>query len=68
MLTKNEINDLIKKRERLFTAWETAPQEEKNSFVVQISDIDEDLAFYQPEKKKITRKFVNNNINLIMHE
>ncbi|SMB88275.1 hypothetical protein SAMN00017405_1872 [Desulfonispora thiosulfatigenes DSM 11270] len=68
MLTKNQINHLLEERDRLFKAWQYAPEGDKNSIVMRISDIDEDLAFYQPEKKKVTRKFVKNNVNLILYD
>lgn len=68
MLTKTQINHLLEKREKLFAAWTTAAEEDKVSFIMQISDIDEELSPYRPHKKKITRKFINNNINVIMHD
>ncbi|NLT94387.1 MAG: hypothetical protein GXW85_02460 [Clostridia bacterium] len=64
-MTEAQIMNLKKERSRLLDAWRVASASQKNSILMRIADIDEELEKYQPKKAPSNRKFTKNNIKLL---
>jgi hypothetical protein len=64
-MTDTQIMNLKKERSKLLDAWRIASASQKNSILMRIADIDEDLEKYQPKKAPKHRKFTKNNIQLL---
>ncbi|KJS19412.1 MAG: hypothetical protein VR72_18735 [Clostridiaceae bacterium BRH_c20a] len=65
-MTDMQIVNLKKERGKLLDAWRIASSGQKNSILMRISDIDEDLEEYLPASSSPKqRKFTKNNIQLL---
>jgi len=65
-MTDTQLMTLKKERSRLLDAWRSASAGQKNSILMRIADIDEDLEKYQQKKSSPKqRKFTKNNIQLL---
>jgi len=65
-MTERQLASLKKERSRLLDAWRIASPGQKNSILMRIADIDEDLEKYLPQKPAPKhRKFTKNNIHLL---
>ncbi|MDN5323924.1 MAG: hypothetical protein PWQ67_2378 [Clostridia bacterium] len=65
-MTDTQLTTLKKERSKLLDAWRIAGSGQKNSILMRIADIDEELEKYQPQKSKPKhRKFTKNNIQLL---
>jgi len=65
-MTDTQLMTLKKERSKLLDAWRVASAGQKNSILMRIADIDEDLERYQPKKSSpMHRKFTKNNIQLL---
>ncbi|MFZ5943902.1 MAG: hypothetical protein ACOYVD_07310 [Bacillota bacterium] len=65
-MTDTQIASLRRERSRLLDAWRAASSGQKNTILMRITDIDEELELYQPEKKEPKfRKFTKNNFQLL---
>jgi len=65
-MTDMQLVNLKKERSKLLDAWRIASSGQKNSILMRISDIDEDLEKYLPANPYPKhRKFTKNNIQLL---
>jgi len=65
-MTDTQLLTLKKERSKLLDAWRIASAGQKNSILMRIADIDEDLEMFLPAKAAPKqRKFTKNNIQLL---
>lgn len=65
-MTDSQINSLKKERNKLLDAWRIASSGQKNTILMRIGDIDEELEKYQARQNTPKyRKFAKNKIQLL---
>lgn len=64
-MTDSRLLTLKKERNKLLDAWRIAGTSQKNSILMRISDIDDELERHLPKKAPKQRKFRKNNIQLL---
>lgn len=64
-MTDAQIMNLRRERSKLLDPWRIASASQKNSILMRITDIDEELERYQPKRAPKHRKFTKNNIQLL---
>ncbi|MGI6227724.1 MAG: hypothetical protein ACOYJ1_15905 [Peptococcales bacterium] len=64
-MTESRLLALKRERSKLLDAWRIASSGQKNSILMRISDIDDELETHLPKKAPKQRKFTKNNIQLL---